>query len=188
MGTVPQAPPGAPRCLPDPGRGIEPYSGRYAEVLRRERRLVETSLYARQRLLVEPRGDPDSLVQALLPEAGVLEEPGGVPEPCAGLLARIQPPLCPSHRMDMDEPEDATMVRQARPEFIAGVVSGDTSRRASPPSKPWVPDIWLVQERSKDAPKGATHRASNRRAENWAGLQQTEEQNQRTENSSEYHR
>ena len=88
--------------------------------------MVETSLYARQCLLVEPRGDPDPLVQALLPEAGVLEEPGGVQEPRAGLLARIQPPLRPSHRMDMDEPEDATMVRQARPEFIARVVSGDT--------------------------------------------------------------
>jgi RHS repeat-associated protein len=29
--------------------------------------------------------------------------------------------------MDMDEPEDAPMVRQARPEFIARIVSGDTS-------------------------------------------------------------
>ena len=56
--------------------GIEPYSGRYAEVLRRERRLVAAPLYARQRLLAEPGGDPDPLVQALLPESGVLEEPG----------------------------------------------------------------------------------------------------------------
>src|SRR5262249_23747461 len=125
--TLSHAPPGTPRRLPDPGWGIEPYSGRYTEVLRRERRLVETSLYARQRLLVEPRGDPDPLVQALLPEAGVLEEPGGVQELCAGLLARVQPPLRPSDRMDLDEPEDASMVRQARPEFIARVVSGDTS-------------------------------------------------------------
>jgi len=96
-------------------------------LLRRARRLVEAPLYARQRLLVEPRGDPDPLVQALLPEAGVLGEPGGVPEPYTGRLARVQPPLCPSHRMDMDEPEDAAMVRQARPEFIASFVSGDTS-------------------------------------------------------------
>src|SRR5207248_3333376 len=80
-------------------------------------------------LLVEPRGDPDPLVQALLPEASVLEEPGGVQELCAGLLARIQPPLRPSHRMDVDEPEDASMVRQARPEFIASFVSGDSSPR-----------------------------------------------------------
>jgi hypothetical protein len=29
--------------------------------------------------------------------------------------------------MDLDQPEDATMVREARPEFIARVVSGDTS-------------------------------------------------------------
>ena len=111
--------------------GIEPYSGRYAEVLRRERRMVRPRYTPANASVVEPRGDPDPLVQALLPEAGVLEEPGGVQEPRAGLLARIQPPLRPSHRMDMDEPEDATMVRQACPEFIARVVSGDTRATAS---------------------------------------------------------
>jgi hypothetical protein len=31
--------------------------------------------------------------------------------------------------MDLDEPEDATMVRETRPEFIARVVSGDTRKR-----------------------------------------------------------
>src|SRR5262249_49585233 len=31
----------------------------------------------------------------LLPEAGVVEEPGRVQDSCVGFLARIQPPLCP---------------------------------------------------------------------------------------------
>ena len=60
------------------------------------RRLVEAPVYARQCLVAEPGGNPHPCVQALLPETGVLEEPGGVQDPCAGFLARIQPPLCPS--------------------------------------------------------------------------------------------
>ena len=84
------------RRLPDPGRRAEPHSRRHTEVFRRESGLVEAPVYARQCLVVEPGGNPHPCVQALLPETGVLEEPGGVQDPCLGFLAGIQPSLRPS--------------------------------------------------------------------------------------------
>ena len=49
---------GITRRLPDPGWGIKPHSGQYAEVLCRESGLVEASVYARQCLVAEPGGNP----------------------------------------------------------------------------------------------------------------------------------
>ena len=40
--------------------------------------MVEASLYASERLVVESSGNPHPCVQALLSEAGLVEEPGGV--------------------------------------------------------------------------------------------------------------
>jgi Uma2 family endonuclease len=47
--------------------------------------------------------------------------------------------------MDMDEPEDASVVRQARPEFIASFVSGDT-RGQYATRHPGPEDVALVVE------------------------------------------
>ena len=58
-------------------------------------RVVEASLYASERLVVESSGNPHPYVQALLSEAGLVEEPGGVQNPCDGFMARIQSSLCP---------------------------------------------------------------------------------------------
>ena len=57
--------------------------------------MVEASLYASERLVVESSGNPHPCVQALLSEAGLVEEPGGVRNPCDGFMARIQSSLCP---------------------------------------------------------------------------------------------
>ena len=65
-------------------------------VFRWESGLVETPVYARQCVVVEPGGNPHSRVQALLPETGVLEESGGVQDTCPGFVARIQPSVRPS--------------------------------------------------------------------------------------------
>ena len=80
----------------DPGWRGEPHSGGDAKVLCQESRVVEASVYASQRLVVESSGNPHPCVQALLPETGVLAEPGGVQNPCDGFMARIQSSLCPS--------------------------------------------------------------------------------------------
>ena len=52
----------------------EPYRRRNTPLLCQEPGVVETSLYASQRLVVKPSGDPDSCVQTLLPEAGIMAE------------------------------------------------------------------------------------------------------------------
>src|SRR5882724_452177 len=77
--------------------------------------------------MVEPRRNPHPCVRALLSETGVLEKPGRVRDACVGFMAGIQPSVCPPPRVDLDKPKDASMVRQAWLEFIAGFVSGDTS-------------------------------------------------------------
>ena len=64
-------------------------------VFRRKQGLVEAPIYARQCVVVEPGGNPHPCVQALLSETGVLEEQGGVQDPCIGFLARVQPMPCP---------------------------------------------------------------------------------------------
>src|SRR4051812_21129210 len=79
--------------------------------------------------VVEPGRNPHSCVQALLPETGILEEPGGVQDPCVGFLARVQPPLRPSIRVDLDESEDASVVRQtcfmnSLQVFVPGTLGG----------------------------------------------------------------
>ena len=75
--------------------GSSHIAGPTQEVLCQESRLVEASVYASQRLVVESSGNPHPCVQALLPETGLLEEPGGVQDPCDGFMARIQSSLCP---------------------------------------------------------------------------------------------
>ena len=59
------------------------------------RGVVETSLYACQRFVVKPSGNPHSCVQALLPETRVLEESGGIQDACLGFVAGIQPSVRP---------------------------------------------------------------------------------------------
>ena len=92
-----QASSGVTRRLPDPGRRPKSHSKWHANVFRWESGLVETPVYARQCVLVEPGGNPHSRVQALLPETGVLEESGGVQDTCPSFVARIQPSVRPSH-------------------------------------------------------------------------------------------
>src|SRR5262249_54020778 len=107
------------------------HSGGHEHVLRQESGMVEATRYARQSLVVEPGGDPHPCVQTLLPEEGVLEESGGIQDACPGFVAGIQSSVRPPLRVDVDESEDAAMVRETYPEFIAGFVSGDTSRSST---------------------------------------------------------
>jgi hypothetical protein len=76
--------------------------------------VVEASLYASERLVVESSGNPHPCVQALLSEAGLVEEPGGVQNPCDGLMARIQSSLCPPRGVDVDELQDTAVVCKTR--------------------------------------------------------------------------
>jgi transposase len=87
VGTFPSAPQGVARRLFNPRWRIEPHSRWHREVLCQERRLVETSLHTGQRFMAEPSGDPHSRLQALLPEACLMEDSGGVQNPCDGLVA-----------------------------------------------------------------------------------------------------
>ena len=72
------------------------------------------ALYASERLVVESSGNPYPCVQALLSEAGLLEEPGGVQNPCDGFMARIQSSLCLPRGVDVDELQDAAVVCKTR--------------------------------------------------------------------------
>src|SRR5271157_5077561 len=91
-----QAAQGVERRLLDPGWRGQSHSGWHAELLRQESGMVEASLYATQCIMVEPGGHPDPCLQTLLPETGVMEESGGIRDPCSGFLARIQPFAMPT--------------------------------------------------------------------------------------------
>ena len=95
QGVVSSAAQGITGDLLDPRGRVQPPSGPYTDVLRPESGLVETSVHTRQGVVAESGGNPHPCVQALLPETGVLEEPGGIQDPCPGIMARIQPAPCP---------------------------------------------------------------------------------------------
>jgi len=66
------------------------------------------------------------------PETGLLERSGYVHRACRGIRAGVQPALRPPVRVDLDQPEDAAVVRQARPlnslhDFVPGPLAGATS-------------------------------------------------------------
>ena len=75
----------------DPGWWVKPHGRSNTRVLCQESGVVEAALalYASERLVVESSGNPRPCVQALLSEAGLVEEPGGVQNPCDGFMARI---------------------------------------------------------------------------------------------------
>ncbi len=98
----------------DPGWWVKPHSRSNTRVLCQESGVVEASLYASERLVVESSGNPHPYVQALLSEAGLVEEPGGVQNPCDGFMARIQSSLCPPRGVDVDELQDAAVVCKTR--------------------------------------------------------------------------
>ena len=69
-------------------------------------RLTPASLVAR------PGGVADPRLRRPLSEARLVAGPGGVHPAYRGLLARVQRTVCPPVRVDVDQPEDAPLVRE----------------------------------------------------------------------------
>src|SRR5437763_7197495 len=67
------------------------------------------------RLVAEPGGVAQQRLRPSLPEAGVVEQPGGVHRPCGGVLAGVQSALRPPLRVDVDQSEDAAVVCRTCP-------------------------------------------------------------------------
>jgi hypothetical protein len=63
-------------------------------------------------LVARPSGVADPRLRRPLPEAKLLVRPGGVHRPSRGLLARVQRSVRPPVRVDVDQPQDASLVRE----------------------------------------------------------------------------
>src|SRR5947209_325356 len=66
-------------------------------------------------VVAEPGGVAQQRLRLSLPEAGVVDQPGGVHHPCGGVLAGVQPAVRPPLRVDVDQSEDAAVVCGTRP-------------------------------------------------------------------------
>src|SRR5262249_9693813 len=112
-GGIPPPAPSPPRRLPDPRRRPEPHRPGDGGILRRMPRLVAPPADPGTGVVAGPGRVADPCLRRPLLEAELLARSRELHPARDGLLARVQRALRPPVPVDMDQPEDAELVRKA---------------------------------------------------------------------------